>query len=70
MRKLNVLVSYFLVFVIRTSLFLVQPFPKVFSLEQSFKGILITILFEAGVGKKDTCDQKSLKHGRVRDHIL
>lgn len=52
MRKLNVLVSYFLVFVIRTSLFLVQPFPKVFSLEESFKGILITILFEAGVGKK------------------
>lgn len=52
MRKLNVFVSYLLVFVIRTSLFLVQPFPKVFCSEHSFKGILITILFEVGVGKK------------------
>lgn len=44
--------SYFLVFVIRTSLFLEQRFPKVFSLEHLLKGILITILFEVGEGKK------------------
>lgn len=54
--------SSFLVFVTRASLFLEQCFSKVNSLEHLLKGILITILFEVGVGKKlSVIKKKKLK---------